>query len=117
MHKKVFDQTYQNPLTGSAFLGVWTLFKNSEGSAHSQYLDILFRVGVIAFIVYLLFLFKVTLFLYKKDVALFFGFIGFLFFGMFHETIKLSQGGFIFAFLFAMWAQRKHLLKYYAKPS
>ena len=111
MHEKVFDQTYNNPLIGSAFLGVWTLFEDKAGSAHSQYLDMLFRVGVISFIVYLLFIFKVTLFLYKKEIGLFFGFIGFLFFGMFHETIKLSQGGFIFAFLFAMWAQRQYPLR------
>jgi len=111
MHKKVLDKTYQSPLIGSAFLGVWTLFDNKSGSAHSQYLDVLFRVGVIAFIVYLFFLFKVSFFLYKRDIGLFLGFVGFLCFGIFHETIKLSQGSFIFAFLFAMWAQRQHLLK------
>jgi hypothetical protein len=111
MHKKVFAYTYQNPLTGSAFLGVWSLFENREGSAHSQYLDILFRVGVFAFIAYLLFLYKVTLFLYRKDLGLFFGFIGFLLVGTFHETIKLSQGAFIFSFFFAMWAQRQYLQK------
>ena len=118
MHKLVFDKTYERPLTGSSFLGVWSMFENREGSAHSQYLDILFRVGIFAFIAYLLFLYKVTNFLYKKDLGLFFGFVGFLFIGLFHETIKLSQGGFIFAFLFAMWAQqRHHLIKSNAKPS
>jgi hypothetical protein len=111
MHKIVFDEIYKSPWIGSAFLGVWTLFDNREGSAHSQYLDILFRVGIVAFLIYLSYVFKVTLFLFKNDLGLFFGFIGFLFFGLFHETIKLSQGGFIFAFLFAMWAQQnKHLI-------
>ena len=111
MHKKVFSKTLENPLTGSAFLGVWSMFENREGSAHSQYLDILFRVGVVAFIAYLFFLYKITRFLYIKEVGLFFGFISFLAIGTFHETIKLSQGGFIFSFLFAMWAQQKYSLK------
>lgn len=110
MHKKIFDETVKSPWFGSSFMGVWALFDNKKGSTHSQYLDILYRVGIIAFLVYLIFISKVTAFLYKKDLGLFFGFIGFLFFGLFHETIKLSQGGFIFSFLFAMWSQQKNLL-------
>ena len=117
MHKLVLEKTFQSPLIGSSFLGVWSLFENQEGSTHSQYLDILFRVGVVAFIIYLLFIWRVTLFLYKKELALFLGFVGYSLVGLLHETIKLSQGGFVFAFLFAMWAQRKNLLKYYEKPS
>ena len=111
MHNKVLDYIYEKPFTGSSFFGVWILFDNYVGSAHSQYLDVLFRVGILAFVVYLLFLFKITSFLSKLDLGLFLGFIGFLSFGFFHETIKLSQGGFVFAFLFAMWTQRQRLLK------
>ena len=109
MHKLVFSETVRNPLTGSSFLGVWSLFENKEGSAHSQYLDILFRIGALAFIAYLFFMYKITLFLYQKELGLFFGFIGVLTIGLFHETIKLSQGGFIYAFLFAIWTQRKSI--------
>ena len=117
MHRLVFQKTLERPLIGSAFLGVWSMFDSREGSAHSQYLDILYRVGVVAFIIYIFFITKVTHFLYRKDLGLFFGFIGFLFIGLLHETIKLSQGGFVFAFLFAMWAQRKHLLNSYERSS
>jgi hypothetical protein len=109
MHKLVFSETVRNPLTGSSFLGVWSLFDDKEGSAHSQYLDILFRIGALAFIAYLFFMYKITLFLYQKELGLFFGFIGLLTIGLFHETIKLSQGGFIYAFLFAIWTQRKSI--------
>ena len=109
MHKLVFSETVRNPLTGSSFLGVWSLFENKEGSAHNQYLDILFRIGALAFIAYLFFMYKITLFLYQKELGLFFGFIGVLTIGLFHETIKLSQGGFIYAFLFAIWTQRKSI--------
>jgi hypothetical protein len=115
MHKLVFEKTLERPLTGSSFLGVWSLFDNKEGSAHSQYIDILFRVGFFAFIIYLTYVFKVLHFLFKKESGLFFGFVGFSLVGLLHETIKLSQGAFVFAFLFAMWAQRNHLLKYYEK--
>ena len=117
MHKLVFEKTLEKPLTGSSFLGVWSLFDNKEGSAHSQYLDILFRVGFFAFIIYLTYLYKVIHFLFKKELGLFFGLVGFSFVGLLHETIKLSQGGFVFAFLFGMWAQRNHLLEYYEKSS
>ena len=111
MHKLVLTETVKNPLIGSSFMGVWSIFDKREGSTHSQYLDILFRVGLLAFIVYLFFIYKVTVYLYKKELGLFFGFVGFLAVGLLHETIKLSQGAFIFAFLLAMWSQSHKLLK------
>ncbi|MBT4435468.1 hypothetical protein HOD02_04050, partial [bacterium] len=49
MHNKVLDYIYEKPFTGSSFFGVWILFDNYVGSAHSQYLDVLFRVGILAF--------------------------------------------------------------------
>jgi len=111
MHKLVFTETLKRPFVGSSFLGVWSLFENQQGSTHSQYLDILFRVGVVAFIAFLIFIYKVSLYLLRKDIGLFVGFMGLLGVGLFHETIKLSQGGFIFAFLLAMWAQNLNILK------
>jgi hypothetical protein len=54
------------------------------------------------------FLFRILIFLYKKDRGLFIGFIGILVNGLFHETFKLSQGAFILAFLFAMYDQRDY---------
>ena len=108
---KVLDYVVKNPLTGSGFIGVWTLFENKEGSAHSQYLDVFFRVGFLGFIFYVFILYKISSFLYKKDTGLFIGFMGILAYGLFHETFKLSQGGFIFAFLLAFYYQNRHILK------
>ena len=108
---KVLDHVVKNPLTGSGFIGVWTLFENKEGSAHSQYLDVFFRVGFLGFIFYVFILYKISSFLYKKDTGLFIGFMGILAYGLFHETFKLSQGGFIFAFLLAFYYQNRHILK------
>ena len=45
------------------------------------------------------------MYLYKNDMGLFLGYVGILVFGLFHETFKLSQGAFLFAFLVGMWAQ------------
>jgi len=108
---KVLDYVVKNPFTGSGFLGVWTMFENREGSAHSQYLDVFFRIGFFGFIFYMFILYKMSIFLYKKDTALYVGFIGILAYGLFHETFKLSQGGFIFAFLLAFYYQNRHILK------
>jgi len=111
MMGKVLNTVVENPLTGSGFLGVWSMFENREGSAHSQYLDVLFRLGIVGFLVYTFILYKILRFLYRKDTGMFFGFVGMLFYGIFHETFKLSQGAFILAFLLAMYEQRRHYFK------
>ena len=117
MSKIVLDYAIKNPFTGSSYVGVWSLFENREGSTHSQYLDVLFRVGFIGFFVYMFILFKILGFLYKQDTGMFLGFIGILVYGLFHETFKLSQGGFMLAFLLAMYEQRSCLFKKNKKAS
>ena len=107
MVSKIKDFVFENPLTGSGFLGVWIMFDEIKGSAHSQYLDVLFRLGIVGFFFYLYIIFKILKFLYTKDKGLFLGFFGMLFYGFLHETFKLSQGAFIFAFLYAMYDQRE----------
>jgi len=112
--KKVIDFVGQNPFNGSGFLGVWIVLEKVDGqykgSAHGQFVDVLFRLGLIGFFIYLFFTYKILLYLFKQDIGLFIGFFGILVYGLFHETFKLSQGAFIFAFLFAMYDQKKILL-------
>ena len=91
-----------NPFTGSGFLGVWILFPSHSGSAHNQYTDMLFRTGIIGFLLYIYILFIVGKFLYKNYMGLFWGYIGVIIYGFFHETFKESHGGFILAFLIGM---------------
>ena len=62
---------------------------------------------MLGFFFYLYIIFKILKFLYTKDKGLFLGFFGMLFYGFLHETFKLSQGAFIFAFLYAMYDQRE----------
>jgi len=99
---------FENPFTGSGFLGVWIMFDEIKGSAHSQFIDVFFRLGFIGFFIYMFFTYKIMRFLYLKDLGLFVGFIGMLSYGLFHETFKLSHGAFVFAFLFAMYDQYRY---------
>ncbi len=109
MFEKIMKFVLINPFTGSGYLGVWILFDNLAGSAHNQYTDVLFRVGVFGFIIYILLIKRVASYLFEHDKSLFFGFIGVLFYGLFHETFRLGQGGFLLAFLLALAFQKKQI--------
>jgi hypothetical protein len=107
--RSILEYVWRNPITGSGFLGVWILeiFDEMSGSAHNQYFDVLFRVGILGFFFYSLLLYRVGRFLAKKHPSLFWGFLGVVVYGMFHETFKESHGGFVLAFLLGMMAQTK----------
>jgi O-antigen ligase len=109
MLKMILEFVARNPFTGSGYLGVWIMFEDQSGSAHNQYTDILYRTGIAGLAAYVYLLVKLFIFLYKKDSGLFWGFVGMLIYGMFHETFKESQGGFIFAFLIGMLGQNRML--------
>jgi O-antigen ligase len=87
-----------NPLTGSGFLGIWVISEDLSGSAHNQYLDILFRTGIVGFLIYIYILYRIFKKLYNFDKSLFWGFIAVLFYGFVHETFKLSHGAFVLSF-------------------
>ena len=95
----------RNPLTGSGFLGVWVMPDSPAGSAHNEYADVLFRTGIPGILSFAYLLFRTARFLYIKDSGLFWGFFGVLCYGLFHETFKESQGGFILAMLFGLMSQ------------
>ena len=99
---KIVDFVLINPVTGSGFLGCWVLFDTGSCSTHNQYTDVLFRTGFIGFLIYIYILLRILKYLKKMHNDLFFGLIGVLIYGLFHETFKLSQGAFILSFLFAM---------------
>jgi len=101
----------RNPVTGAGFLGVWVLnlFGEDGGSSHSQYFDVLFRVGPFLFLGYLYFLLGMLKHFKKAAPDFFVALAGILVYGLFHETFKESHGAFIFAMLFAIWMQRANL--------
>jgi O-antigen ligase len=91
-----------NPLFGSGFLGVWIMFDDLAGASHNQLLDVLFRTGLVGFTGFIFILYKLLNYNFgSRNIAVFVSMIGILAVGMFHETFKLSQGAFIFAFLIA----------------
>ena len=104
MLERIIDFVASNPFTGSGYLGVWILFDDASGSAHNQYTDVLFRTGFFGFLVYAFLLIKLLKFLHLREPGLFWGVIGILIYGLFHETFKESQGGFILTFLLGMMA-------------
>ena len=95
---KIIISVIKNPLIGSGYLGV-SVMEGGSGSAHSQYFDVLYRVGIIGFIIYIITILKVFKFYSKKNLSIFLGFMSFLIIGFFHETIKLSHGSFVVGFL------------------
>ena len=64
--RTVIEYVTSNPLTGSGYLGVWTLFEGFAGSAHNQYADVLFRTGIIGFVGYCCLLFAIGLYPVQK---------------------------------------------------
>lgn len=103
MLERVLDFVMYNPFTGSGYLGVWiAVDEGGQGAAHNQYTDVLFRTGVLGFGIYLYILYKLGQYLYKNHLGLFYGYVGVLIYGMFHETFKESQGAFMLAFMVGM---------------
>jgi len=109
MMKMIVEFVLHNPLTGSGYLGSWILFDDLSGSAHNQYLDVLFRTGIVGFFAYLWLLYRLLRFLKHNEPSLFFGVVGVLIYGLFHETFKLSQGAFILSFMLGMMVQKRVL--------
>ena len=103
---KILDYVFGNPFTGSGFLGVWIMFEDGSGSSHNQFTDVLFRTGIFGFIIYCIILFRLLCFLNERSPGLFWGMIGVIIYGCFHETFKESQGAFILAFLLGMLSSR-----------
>lgn len=86
----ILDYTSKSILFGSSFLGA--NFAVNHGAAHSQYFDVLLRCGWIYFLLLLVFIVLCAIELRKMSVLSFAGFLTFLFYGLFHETWKLSYG-------------------------
>jgi len=95
----------QYPLTGSGYLGIWAISPSGGGSAHNQLLDTLLRVGFVGFAVYIGILLTVMRHLQRAHTGLFWGMIGVLIYGFFHETFKESHGVFVLAFVVGLTVQ------------
>ena len=98
-------------LHGSGFIGTFIVDSKMVFSAHSQYVDVLFRTGIIGLLIILFIYTKLLFKFYKKNYYLFSSFVGVLIYGLFHETFKQSQGGFIFIFFIICYVYENYQSK------
>jgi O-antigen ligase len=99
---EMFKYLSNSPFFGSGFLGVWIMFDNLAGAAHNQLLDVMFRTGVLGFLGFIYLLYRIVKYNFRlQNWAVLVSLAGILVIGFFHETFKLSQGAFVFAFLAA----------------
>ena len=86
----------ERPLFGTGFSGIYQF--SDMGSAHSQYIDTLLRIGVFGLVVYL-YLWLLLFFRFWKRPEIFSGLAAIFVFGFFHETTKLTYTGLLFVLL------------------
>lgn len=111
IQKIIFNFVFSNPFTGTGYLGVWNISNGFTGSAHNQHTDTLLRTGIVGFSIYIYIVYKLLFFLYKNEKGLFWGVIGMLIYGLFHETFKESQGGFVLSFLIGLISSQSSYAK------
>lgn len=109
---QIISYVMYNPLFGSNYAGLYLLYdeyREVGASSHNQYTDVLLRTGLVGFITFMYMLFKVSLYYFRKDSGVFYGLMGIIFYGLFHETFKLAHGSFIFAILLSHYLYKKDL--------
>jgi hypothetical protein len=96
---------------GSGFAGPY-LFNAAIGSAHSQYVDILFRAGPLGLVFYLGLWAVLIWRCFGHSVELGAATVAWFIFGFFNETTKYSYGAFLFFCLLSFarlgWARVEH---------
>ena len=102
--KEMLNFVYLNPLIGSGYLGPWILENSMVASSHNQFIDTIFRTGIIGFVIYTYLLIMMGYFYFSSNklTGLFWAFVGMLLYGLFHETFKESAGAFIFAIMISI---------------
>ena len=69
-------------------------------------MDLLFRLGIPLFVIHHIMIIKLIFYFKKRSSGIFFGLIGLLTYGLFHETYKEPQGAFLIAMLIATWSAK-----------
>jgi hypothetical protein len=105
---EVFNYLTKNPFFGSGYLGVWVMFDDLSGASHNQLLDVLFRTGMVGFLGFIYLFYRIIKYNFRvQNWAVLVSLAGILVIGFFHETFKLSQGAFVFAFLAAQSFEKR----------
>jgi len=96
---------------GSGFAGPY-LFDAAIGSAHSQYIDVLYRTGPLGLILYLGLWAVLVRRCFEHSVELGVAMLAWFIYGFFHETTKYSYGAFLFFSLLSYawhgWKREEH---------
>jgi len=110
----VFNQIIQyvvvHPLFGSNYAGLYLLYdeyRTVGASAHNQYTDVLLRTGLVGLTTILFIIYRMTKYYFYSSPGVFYGLMGILTYGLFHETFKLAHGSFIFAILLSYYLSKK----------
>lgn len=87
--------------TGTGYLGPWILSNIQVSSSHNQFMDVLFRSGIIG--ATLLYIPLIQFMLSKRRVVELRVIVFILlFYGLFHESFKETQGAFLLAIIFSI---------------
>lgn len=103
-----FEVLEKNIISGTGFAGIY-LF-HPIGSIHSQYMDILLRLGVVGLSFYLYLWIKMFRYYYHYSIPVFSGLVAIFVFGFTHETTKLTYVGLLF-FVLLNFSIHKKVIK------
>ena len=98
----------RSPLTGTGFAGADLLIEGT-GSAHSQYMDILLRTGLVGMAFFVFFWAKLLIVYARRSPGMVGGLLAIAVFGFFQESIKLSYGALLFFVLLNKAYEFEHL--------
>jgi len=104
--KDILEFLYNNPFTGTGYLGSWVI-SDATTSSHNDFFDRLGRTGFVSFLIYIYILFLLYRFLFKFYFYLWIPFVACLVYGMMHETFSQSPGTVIFAYLLMLYSNSK----------
>jgi hypothetical protein len=112
--KQILTYVLAHPLFGSNFAGLYLIYpeyETSGASAHGQYNDMLLRTGFLGLAMYVYVLYYLVKHYARTNKGLFYGLIGILIYGFFHETFKLGHASLIFGVLLGYYLTQREETK------
>lgn len=112
--KQILTYVLGHPFFGSHFAGLYLIYpeyETSGASAHGQYNDMLLRTGFLGLAMYLYVLYYLVKHYARTNKGLFYGLIGILIYGFFHETFKLGHASLIFGVLLGYYLTQREAEK------
>lgn len=108
--KQILGYVIAHPLFGSSFAGLYLIYPEYEStgaSSHGQYNDMLLRTGFLGLAMYLYVLYYLVKYYARTNKGMFYGLVGILVYGFFHETFKLGHASVIFGVMLGHYLTQK----------